>query len=215
MEKVYTDGAFQSPCNDEFCQNIDMVFTGVQGAASRYDMEMTTEGLQVTDTKTGEELQATLAKKLKNSTEDRWHIRSGEDKVYFNQKAIRTSCLRRAMKQRPKEESQKRNKVETTIFHVVYPLKSGKSKYRGLIKNQAWEICRCFWVNLVRIIRFLEQTCQRTLQKSEKTALALKLWFETILRGAKYNKLAWLSSIFAFVIFYNTFNQFFKTYFLQ
>ncbi|MEE4287441.1 MAG: transposase [Mariniphaga sp.] len=215
VEKVYADGAYQSPGNDEFCKNIDMVFTGIQGAASRYDLEMTSEGLMVTDTKTGERLKATLAKKLKNSTEDRWYIRNGKDKVYFNQKAIRTSLLRRVMKQRPIEESQKRNNVEATIFHVAYPLRSGKSKYRSLIKNQTWAICRCFWVNLVRIIHFIEQTCQRTFQKSKSTAFTVKLWLETTLYGSIHKNLAWQSSVFAFVIFYNTFNQFFKTYLLE
>ena len=215
VEKVYADGAYQSPCNDGFCQDIDMVFTGIQGATSRYDLKMTTEGLLVTDTKTGETLQATLAKKLKNSKEDKWYIRNGKDKVYFNQQAIRTSHMRRDIKQRPVEESQKRNNVEATIFHVAYPLRSGKSKYRGLIKNQTWAICRCFWVNLVRIIHFIEQTCQRTFQKSKNTAFTVKLWLETIFYGSNHKKLTWQSSVFAFVIFYNTFNQFFKTYFLE
>jgi len=209
VEKVYSDGGYQSPCNDEFCQDIDMVHTGIQGAASRYDLEMTTDGLLVTDTKTGERLQATLASKLKNSIEDRWYIRSGKDKVYFNQQAIRTSHMRRVMKQRPIEELQKRNNVEATIFHVAYPLRSGKSKYRGKIKLQVWATCRCLWVNLVRIIHFIEQTCQRTFQKSRNTAIALKLWLENPLLDSSFNKLAALSSIFCFFIFYNTFNQFF------
>lgn len=207
VEKVYADGAYQSPDNDAFCQNTDMVFTGIQGAVSRYDLEMIPDGLLVTDTKTGECLQATLAKKLKNSTEDRWYIRTGKDKVYFNQQAIRTSHMRRVMKQRPIEESQKRNNVEATIFHVAYPLRSGKSKYRGLIKNQAWSICRCLWVNLVRIIHFLEQTCQRTLQKSKNTAFAVRLWPETNLSASNYKKLALQSPIFCVVIFYNTFSE--------
>jgi len=111
VEKVYSDGAYQSPDNDGYCQDIDMVFTGIQGAASRYDLEMTPDGLMVTDTKTSEQIKATLAKKTKNSTDDRWYIRSGKDKVYFNQQAIRTSHMRRSMKQRPKEELQKRNNV--------------------------------------------------------------------------------------------------------
>jgi hypothetical protein len=215
VEKVYADGAYQSPSNDKFCQDIDMIFTGIQGAVSRYELEMAPEGLLVTDTKTGERLQATLAKKRKNSTEDRWYIRNGKNKVYFNQQAIRTSHMRRTMKQRPKEELQKRNNVEATVFHVAYPLRSGKSKYRGLIKNQTWAICRCFWVNLVRIVHFSEQTCQRTLQKSKNVAATFKLWTEILLKDSNYNKLAWLSSIFAFVIFHNTFNQFFKSYFLE
>lgn len=215
VEKVYADGAYQSPCNDGFCQNIDMVFTGIQGAVSRYDLEMSPEGLLVTDTQTGERLQATLAKKQKNSKEDRWFIRTGKDKVYFNQKAIRTSNLRRTMKQRPTEESQKRNNVEATIFHVGYPLHNGKSKYRGLVKNQIWAICRCFWVNLVRIVHYLEQTCQRTLLKSGNAAFAINLWLENSFLYSTYNKLDRELSIFVIAIFNKTFNPFFLTYFSE
>lgn len=65
VENVYADGAYQSPANDVFCKDIDMVFTGIQGAASRYGLEMSPEGLQVADTKAGEHLLAGLAKKLK------------------------------------------------------------------------------------------------------------------------------------------------------
>ncbi|MFW5657708.1 MAG: transposase [Bacteroidota bacterium] len=212
VEKVYADGAYQSPCNDSFCENIDIVFTGIQGYASRYDLEMTPEGLLVTDTKTGERFQATLAQKLNNSNEDRWVIQNGKKRVYFNKLAIRASLLRRTMKQRPIEELQKRNNVEATIFHVGYPLRNGKSKYRGLFKNQTWATCRCLWVNLVRIMHFLEQTCQRTFQKLKITAklrLAIKFY------ESYYKKLAWQSSIFTFCILNGTFNQFYKTYFLE
>jgi hypothetical protein len=201
VEKVYADGAYQSPCNDGFCQNIDMVFTGIQGATSRYDLEMAPDGLLVTDTKNGETLQATLAKKLKNSKEDRWYIRTGKDKVYFNQQAIRASHVRRDMKQRPVEESQKRNNVEATIFHVGCPLHNGKSKYRGLDKNQTWAICRCLWVNLVRIIHFLEQTCQRTFQKPKNIAFANYLWLKTAFVVPNHKKMAWQSSVFVSIFF--------------
>jgi hypothetical protein len=202
VEKVYADGAYQSPDNDDFCQNIDMVFTGIQGAVSRYDLEMIPDGLQVTDTLTGECLLATLAKKLKNSNEDKWFIRTGKDKVYFNQQAIRTSNMRRIMKQRPLEETQKRNNVESTIFHVGYPLRNSKSKYRGLIKNQAWAICRCLWVNLVRIIHFLEQTCQRTSQKSRNAALLFNLQINSTFMEPYYRKLtSQLSCFFLSFIF--------------
>jgi hypothetical protein len=67
VEKAYLDGAYQSPDNDEFCKDIDMVFTGIQGQQARYDLEMTTQGLMVTDTQTGERTLATLANKHKNS----------------------------------------------------------------------------------------------------------------------------------------------------
>jgi uncharacterized protein YeaC (DUF1315 family) len=207
VEKVYSDGAFQSPDNDEYCQNIDMVFTGIQGAVSRYDLGMTPDGLQVTDTQTGKCLLATLAKKLKNSKEDKWFIGTGKDKVYFNQHAIRTSNMRRIMKQRPLEETQKRNNVESTIFHVGYPLRNSKSKYRGLIKNQVWAICRCLWVNLVRIIHFLEQTCQRTAQKLTNEALLFNLQIDSIFQKPYYRKLTRKLAYFVFVYFFSNFNQ--------
>jgi hypothetical protein len=164
VETAYLDGAFQSPGNDEFCKDIDMVFTGIQSEPSRYDLEKTPEGLLVTDTQTGERIQATLAKKNKNSKEDRWSIKTAEGRVYFGQKAIRASMLRKTMKNRPIEETRKRNNVEATIFHVAFPLKNGKSKYRGLFKQRCWAVCRCLYVNLVRIIKFTKQTCQRTIK---------------------------------------------------
>ena len=162
IEKVYADGAYQSPANDECCIDIDMVFTGIQGAESRYDLEMTTEGLQVTDTKTGELIKAVLVKKQKNSKEDRWKIKTDTGHYYFSQQAIRTSNMRREMKGRPLEELHKRNNVEATIFQFGIPLTNGKSKYRGQIKQKMWACCRCLWINLVRILNFTKQICQRT-----------------------------------------------------
>jgi len=162
VEKVYTDGAYQSPANDEYCENIDMVFTGIQGAEPRYDLEMTSEGLLVTDTQTGELIQAELVKKRKNSTEDKWSIKTFSGYYYFGQQAIRASNMRRQMKQRPLEDLHKRNNVEATIFQVGIPLTNGKSKYRGLFKQNIWVNCRCLWINLVRIVNYTKQICQRT-----------------------------------------------------
>jgi hypothetical protein len=175
VETVYLDGAFQSPGNDEFCKDIDMVFTGIQGEQSRYDLEMTPDGLMVTDTQTGIRTLATMAKKLKNSKEDRWVINTAEGRIYFGQKAIRTSELRHTMKNRPVEETRKRNNVEATIFQVAFPLKHDKSKYRRLIKQRGWAYCRCLYVNLVRIIKFTKQTCQRTIKTMEMRAKMVDL----------------------------------------
>ncbi len=213
VEKVYADGAYQSPDNDGFCQTIDMVFTGIQGAVSRYDLEMTPDGLLVTDTQTSERILATQSKKLKKSKEDRWFIRSGKDKVYFNQQAIRTSNMRRIMMQRPLAETQRRNNVESTIFHVGYPLRNNKSKYRGLIKNQAWAICRCLWINLVRIIHFLEQTCQRTAQNLRNAALLVNLWIDSVSQGPYYRKLTRQLSFFVIILILSNTNQFLKYHF--
>jgi hypothetical protein len=162
IEKAYADGAYQSPANDECCENIDMVFTGIQGAESRYDLEMTPEGLLVTDVQTGENMKAVFVKKQKNSKEDRWRITTTNGYYYFSQQAIRTSHMRREMKGRPLEELHKRNNVEATIFQFGIPLTNGKSKYRGQIKQKMWACCRCLWINLVRIVNFTKQICQRT-----------------------------------------------------
>jgi len=173
VEKIYADGAYQSPANDNCCETIDMVFTGIQGAESRYDLEKTPEGLLVTDTQTGELMQAVLVKKQKNSKEERWRITTDKGYYYFGQQAIRTSHMRREMKGRPIEELHKRNNVEATIFQFGFPLRNNKSKYRGLIKQKTWAYCRCLWINLVRILNFTKQICQRTFKIMEIPPLEL------------------------------------------
>jgi hypothetical protein len=171
VKTVYADGAFQSPDNDRCCENIDMVFTGIQGAESKYDLDMTREGLLVNDTKTGEQMKAVLVKKNRNSKEDRWRITTPSGYYYFNQQAIRASQLRRKIKGRTAEELHKRNNVEATIFQLGIPLRNNKSKYRGLIKQKIWTYCRCLWINLIRILNFTKQICQRTIKTMEKAAL--------------------------------------------
>ncbi|NWF91133.1 MAG: transposase [Ignavibacteriaceae bacterium] len=163
VETVYVDGGYQSPDNDEFCQNIDMVYTGLQGTTSRYDLEMTPEGLLVTDTQTGQFYRGRLAKKIKTSKEDRWVIDTDKARVYFSQQAIRASHLRREVQRRSKEERNQRNNIEATIFQLGYHLGNNKSKYRGLIKHKIWAICRSLWINLVRITNFLKETYPRTI----------------------------------------------------
>jgi len=162
VEIVYADGAYQSPDNDSFCEDIDLVYTGIQGAESRYDLEMTQDGLLVTDTQTGEQTKAVLAKRQKNSKEDKWRITTAKGYYYFNQQSIRASELRRQLKGRSREELNKRNNVEASIFQLAYLLRNNKSKYRGIAKQKIWAVCRCLWVNLVRILNYMKQTCQRT-----------------------------------------------------
>jgi hypothetical protein len=163
VEKVYVDGAYQSPANDGFCEDMEMVFGGLQGAAPRYDLEMTDEGLLVTDTITGEIQQAVLSKPRKRSKEVRWRIKTVDGRYrYFNQKAIRASQLRRKIIETPSEERNKRNNVEATIFQLCYRLRKDKTRYRGMFKQQAWAYFRCIWINLLRIIGYLKQLCQRT-----------------------------------------------------
>lgn len=162
IEKCYADGAFQSPNNDECCHDIDMVYSGIQGTESRFDLLQTPDGLFVTDTQSGQSYAGVLAKKLKNSKEDRYRIDTPEGKFYFNQQAIRTSALRRTLKNRPIKELNMRNNVEASIFQLGYHLHNNKTKYRGQFKQSLWAFCRCLWINFVRIMNFTKQTCQRT-----------------------------------------------------
>jgi len=168
VTKIYADGAYQSPDNDEFCKDIDMVFTGISGAESRYIPEWINDELMVTDSQTGEIYKAKMVKKTKVSTRDRWYIKTEDGTYYFDQKVIRTAELRRKMRDRTLEELHKRNNVEATVFQLSYPLRNNKTKYRGLIKTRMWAVCRCLWINLVRIVNFIQQTCQRTFQTAVK-----------------------------------------------
>lgn len=205
VEKVYADGAYQTPRNDSFCRDIDMVFTGIQGAISRYDLEMTDKGLMVTDTKTGKQTLAVLARKNKNSREDRWVISIDKKRIYFSPKSIRSAIKRKTMMQRPIEELNKRNNVEATIFNLCCKLRNGKSKYRGLGRNQTWAICRCLWVNLVRIIHLSEQTFRRNGQKAKKSALLFYLWIISILDGVYNRKRSQIAFYFVGTICCNQF----------
>lgn len=200
VETAYVDGAYQSPGNDEFCENIDMVFTGIQGYPSRYDLEMTPTGLIVTDAQTGEHIQAVLAKKLKNSKEERWRITTASGNKYFGQQAIRASELRRTMKQRPLEELHKRNNVEATIFQLSFLLRNNKTRYRGQFKQKVWAYCRCLWINLVRIINFMKQTCQRTF-KMEKMAHILSFYLKLAIN--KHYRMKFSLKFSIYTIYFN------------
>lgn len=171
VKKAYTDGGYQSPANNEVCKDIDMVYTGIQGAEPRYDLEMIDQQLMVMDTQTGEYIRATPIKRRKSGSEQRWRIVTSEGYRYhyFGQTAIRAAALRKQMKTRPPEELHKRNNVEATIFLFGIPLRNHKSKYRGLIAQKTWAYCRCLWINLIRICNYTKQICQRTIKKMESS----------------------------------------------
>ena len=110
---------------------------------------------------------------MKNSKEDRWRIKTESGYRYFNKQAIKASQLRRAMKQRPLKELNKRNNVEATIFQLCFFLRNNKSRYRGWYKIQTWAYARSLWINLVRIQTLMKQTCQRTYQSIENVTQSI------------------------------------------
>ena len=116
IEKVYADGAYQSPGNREFADmnSIELITSGLQGRQSKYDLEMREGELVVTNIETGEIIPA-------YKTGDKWRIATtGKSKYrYFTNEQIATAELRRQLAAIPGQEQMKRNNVEATIFYLL------------------------------------------------------------------------------------------------
>ena len=155
IEEVYTDGAYHSPENQEYCkeQGIDWTLRGIQGKPSKYDLSFDEEGnLAVVNQESGERLEARRAKSRNPEAPERWVIKDGGNKpIYFERKDVETCALRKRLGEIPKERQDIRNNVEATIFQVGYQYRGDKSQYRGLMKHLMWAVSRCMWVNFRRI----------------------------------------------------------------
>ncbi len=155
---LHADGAYQSPDNMKYCteEEINPYFTGMQGPPGRYDLEMSEGQLTVTDTQTGEIIQPRQCKSGK------WAITTEKGYRYFTQQEIDTCRLRKQIENMPAEKRMKRNNVEATIFQLCYHTRNNKTRYRGIIQHKMWAFLRCIWINLRRIMSYVEQICQRT-----------------------------------------------------
>ena len=155
IEEVYTDGAYHSRENQEYCreQGIDWVQGGIQGRPSKYDLSYDAEGnMVVVDKESGERLKARKAKRRDPEAPEQWVVKDGEKALkYFGQKEVETCELRKKLDEIPKERLNIRNNVEATIFQVGYHYRGDKSQYRGLVKHMMWSIGRSIWVNFRRI----------------------------------------------------------------
>ena len=177
VEKAYTDGAYHSTDNQEYCDKNEiemvMVMQAIQGAQSRYEFsqEEETENIIVKDTVTGQIIPARkVISKKGNSV--KWAIKTAENKPrYFTQKDIETYHLHQKIKNTPRDELNIRNNVEATIFQLGFHYPNDKSQYRTLCKHKMWANSRAFGINSRRILKYIKQTCQRTLFPSN---LALK-----------------------------------------
>jgi len=161
IEEVYTDGAYHSPGNQEYCKEkgIDWVLPGIQGKPSKYDLSFDANGnLVVVNTQSGQQLEAKSSKSRNPLTEgsapppERWVIKDGDNSpIYFEQKDVETCELRKRLGAIPKERLDIRNNVEATIFQLGYHYRADKSQYRGLMKHGIWANIRCLWINFRRI----------------------------------------------------------------
>jgi len=162
----HADGAYNSPKNDEYCKENDINFylTGIQGAPGRYDLSMNENELIVVDTKTGETIPASLTKAGK------WRIKTENGIRYFEPEDINCCQLRKQIAALPNEIKHKRNNVEATIFQFCFHSRNNKTRYRGLYKNKIWMFFRCLWINLIRIVKFIEELTTKS-AKNLKSAL--------------------------------------------
>ncbi|MBW6501905.1 MAG: hypothetical protein K0B05_10975, partial [Bacteroidales bacterium] len=53
-------------------------------------------------------------------------------------------------------------KANKPDFQLSYHTRNNKTRYRGLIQHKMWALLRCIWINLRRIMGYVEQICQRT-----------------------------------------------------
>ena len=148
VEQAYMDGAYQSPDNVEYgeTKEIDMVFTGIQGAKGNFEFVKTKEGLLVLNKSSDTVTEAIEYK------DDHYKIKlpSGQWR-YFKSEQIECFERRKALENLPPEIRNRRNNVEATIFQLSYHSRNNKTRYRGQIKTKVWATCRSAWINLIRI----------------------------------------------------------------
>jgi len=169
IEKAYTDGAYNSTDNQEYCQNndINLLLSAMQGAIPRYDItldEQDENKIIVIDNKTNQVIEAQQVNTRKDPAQKKWKIKTEEGKHrYFDMESVRAAALRQKLKDIPIQETNIRNNVEATIFQIGYHYSNDKSRYRGLAKHKLWAYSRSLWINFVRIMKYVTQLCQRTL----------------------------------------------------
>ncbi|WP_037373928.1 hypothetical protein, partial [Salinimicrobium xinjiangense] len=100
-------------------------------------------------------------------------INKNGKRKYFTRNAVECYFLRKAIKEIPVEEKQRRNNVEATIFQFVVNIRNKKTKYRGLIKNRMWAFARGMWINLVRIAKNMEKMCPWSPGKGQNSAFSV------------------------------------------
>jgi hypothetical protein len=181
IEKAYTDGAYNSVANQDFCQekNINLLLTAMQGPLPRYELSLDSQDqnrLIVIDSRTGNPIESQQVNTRKDPTQKKWRIKTDEGKYrYFDLESLRASILRQKLKEIPIEESNIRCNVEATIFQLGYHYSNDKSNYRTLAKHKLWAYSRSLWINFVRILKYVTQICQRTLACLQKAKYTINI----------------------------------------
>ena len=176
IKNSWTDGAFNSQDNVAYNKSrgedeINWYLSKMQGSPGNFDFAYTADGqLMVTDRRTGETQIAFQTPKGNYRIADESQKKGIR---YIEKKIIDNYFRRKEIEAQPDEIRLRRPNVESTIHHVFYTLDGNKSKYRGLIRNHRFVLCRCFWVNFRRICKFLggqsAQKVQKTVDNTQQT----------------------------------------------
>ena len=191
IENCHADGAYQNPKNNDYCKEHDINFylTGIQGAPGRYDLSMKENDLVVIDTQTDETIPATLTKK------GIWKIKTEKGSRYFKPEEIACCQLRKQIAALPNEIKYKRNNVEATIFQLCFHSRNNKTRYRGLFKNKIWMFFRCLWINLVRIVKFIERLAGKNGENSKNALENTFLLLLSLLQNVRITIKNYFSSV--------------------
>lgn len=135
----------------------------------------------VTDQTTQMTIAARKVASREHADQPKWAILTEKNKYrYFTQKDVDTCLLRKQITARTPEELNRRNNVEATIFQLGYHYSNAKSRYRGLIKHKMFANCRCFWINFVRIARFLTGSSPDYALKSANSRFPSLLCYQNV-----------------------------------
>lgn len=170
VKKVNVDGNYQTPENRKYAgsEDMELLLGGLQGFESKFHFAYNDKKeLTITDSETGTSYKAVLARN------GQYRINKEGKRQYFTQNAVECYFLRKAIKEIPVEEKQRRNNVEATIFQFVVNIRNKKTRYRGLIKNRMWAFARGLWINLVRIAKNMEIMCPWSPGKGQNSSFSV------------------------------------------
>ena len=149
VREVSADGAYYNPTNADLADETrkQFHFGGMQGTPSCYEYNQTSQGLQVTDTRTSCSVYATEYKPGRYRAD----LPGRRRPYYFRTSQVKSAEQRRSILDLPEAIRHRRNNVEASLFQLSFFTRNNKTRYRGLRQNRLWAICRAAWMNLVRI----------------------------------------------------------------
>ena len=197
LEKVLADGAYDSKENRKKFNQKDMPqlrLSHNKGTPLAYYIKrIDSQNIEVYLRESGEQLPVYYSEKIQKYVIEL----GGKRKRYMTESQVDEYIMKQEMTGLTEEERGLRANMEATIHQVFHRLgKHNKVRYRGLIKTHWYVLARAFWVNIKRLISYLEKIWKKYLAGEislEKLADYLVYWVK------KY------ASFFLFLLFYKAY----------